>query len=361
MTSKPLILQDFEPYLKKKVPGTWWEYFQRGADAQQTLADNVLAFQKYRLRPRCLRDVSKRDLSTTILGHRLDFPVGVCPTAFQGMVHPEGDVAMAKGVASVGSAMALSIYSSNDLEDVTAPLSSEIPLFQQLNVFCDRQTLERTVEYTKHIIKRAEKAGLKGIVLTVDQPVRGRRLAEPIFIPPYIKCPLISLPNDPHFHSKNLSFDASMTWDDIEWLRSMTSLPIILKGILTAEDAKEAVRRGASAIWVSNHGGRQLDGVSASIDALPEVVDAVRGSDIEVYLDGGIRQGTDVLKALALGARAVFIGRPALWGLAYDGAAGVTQVLEILRDELSRAMALSGCASVADITSDLVKMPSHGV
>ncbi|XP_022100399.1 hydroxyacid oxidase 1-like [Acanthaster planci] len=315
----------------------------------------------YRLRPRCLRDVSKRDLSTTILGHRLDFPIGVSPTAYQGMVHPEGEIAMAKGVASVGSAMALSIFSSKDLEDVAAPLSSETPLFQQLNVFCDRQTLERTVEHTEHIIKRAEKAGLKGIVLTVDQAVFGRQLAEPVVAPPYLKYPLISLPNDPHFGFARLNFDPSMTWDDIAWLRSKTSLPIILKGVLTAEDAKEAVRRGVSAIWVSNHGGRQLDGVSASIDALPEVVDAVRGSDIEVYLDGGIRQGTDVLKALALGARAVFIGRPALWGLAYDGAAGVKQVLEILRDELSRAMALSGCSSVADITPDLVKMPSHGV
>ncbi|XP_022100400.1 peroxisomal (S)-2-hydroxy-acid oxidase-like [Acanthaster planci] len=187
MTSKALILQDFEPYLKKKVPGTWWEYFRRGADAQQTLADNGLAFQKYRLRPRCLRDVSKRDLSTTILGHRLDFPVGVSPTACHGMVHPEGEIATAKGVASAGSAMALSIFSSKDLEDVANPLSSETPLFQQLNVFCDRQTLERTVEHTEHIIKRAEKAGLKGIVLTVDQPLIGRQLAEPVVEPHYLK------------------------------------------------------------------------------------------------------------------------------------------------------------------------------
>ncbi|XP_038060331.1 hydroxyacid oxidase 1-like [Patiria miniata] len=364
MASGPIIVQDFEQYLKTKSSEPWWQYFRSGADSEQTLADNALAFQRYRLRPRYLRDVSQRDLSISLLGHRLQLPIGVCPSSSHGMVHPEAEIATAKGVASVGSAMGLSMWSNKPLEDIAAAVAPETPLFQQLNVFCDRTSMDRLTSHAEWLVKRTERAGFKGIVLTVDQPVTGngveRRRTGPAVEPLDLTFPQFVVPGGSYLDSEDrMTLDPSLTWDDLEWLRDLTSLPIVLKGILTAEDASEAVKRGVSAIWVSNHGGRQLDGAPATIDALPEVVNAVRGSNVEVYLDGGVRKGTDVLKALALGARAVFIGRPALWGLAYDGEAGVRKVLEILREELSRAMALTGCSSIADITPDLIKMPSQ--
>ncbi|XP_022091120.1 hydroxyacid oxidase 1-like [Acanthaster planci] len=353
MASKPVCVEDFEPYLKANVSDFVWRYYRSGAHGEQTLRDNPRAFQRYRLRPRCLRDVSQRDTSTSILGHRLAFPVGVSPTAAHCFAHRDGEVATAKGVSSVGSAMILSMWSNRTLEDVAASVPPDTPLLLQLTILRDRSRVEA-------VIRRAEAAGFKALVVTVDEPMLGKRAhyQRREFGVREILFPQVLRPGERYIRDE-VPFSDSRTWDVILWLKRFTSLPIVLKGILTAEDAVEAVRHGAAGILVSNHGGRQLDGVPATIDVLAEIVDAVRGSGVEVYLDGGVRKGTDVLKALALGARAVFIGRPALWGLAYDGEKGVEKVLRILKEEFSLAMALSGCSSVADITSDLISMPSY--
>ncbi|XP_038051626.1 hydroxyacid oxidase 1-like [Patiria miniata] len=352
MASEPVCVEDFEPYLKATVSDWLWQFFRCGADGEQTLRDNPLAFQRYRLRPRCLRDVSQRDISTSILGHRLSFPVGVSPTARQTFVHRDGEVATAKGVSNVGSAMILSMWSNRSLEDVAASVHPDTPLLLQLNLIRDKGRLEA-------LIRRAEVAGFKALVVTADQPVLGnkihlkRRKADL-----YPTFPQLLLPGEdtitPEKARGLITETESLTWKDILLLRRITSLPVVLKGILTAEDAREAVKHGAAGVLVSNHGGRQLDGVPATIDVLAEIVDAVRGSNVEVYLDGGVRKGTDVLKALALGARAVFVGRPAIWGLAFDGEKGVEKVLGILKEEFSRAMALCGCSSLSDITPDLI-------
>ncbi|XP_038051625.1 hydroxyacid oxidase 1-like [Patiria miniata] len=356
MASEPVCVEDFEPYLKASVADTTWQFFRSGADGEQTLRDNPLAFQRYRLRPRCLRDVSQRDTSASILGHRLSFPVGVSPTACHAFVHRDGEVATAKGVSNAGSAMILSMWSNRSLEDVAASVLPDTPLLLQINLIRDESRLEA-------VIRRAEAAGFKALVVTVDQPVVGNKLhlkgrkkdLDPTF-------PQLLLPGEGTFTPEKahalVKETESLTWKDILRLRGITSLPLVLKGILTAEDAREAVKHGAAGILVSNHGGRQLDGVPATIDVLAEIVDAVRGSNVEVYLDSGVRKGTDVLKALALGARAVFVGRPAIWGLAYDGEKGVEKVLGILKEEFSRAMALCGCSSLSDMTPDLiVRMP----
>ncbi|XP_022091121.1 hydroxyacid oxidase 1-like [Acanthaster planci] len=353
MALTPVCVEDFEQYLKASVSDFFWEYYRSGAQDEQTLRDNPLAFQRYRLRPRCLRDVSQRDTSTSILGHRLAFPVGVSPTAAHCFAHKDGEVATARGVSSVGSAMILSMWSNRTLEDVAASVPPDTPLLLQLTILRDRSRVEAA-------IRRAEAAGFKALVVTVDEPMLGKRNydnGKEVDLTG-IKFPQV-LRSDEQFSRDQIQFSDSRTWNDILRLKELTSLPFVLKGILTAEDAVEAVRHGAAGILVSNHGGRQLDGVPATIDVLAEIVNAVRGSGVEVYLDGGVRKGTDVLKALALGARAVFIGRPALWGLAYDGANGVEKVLGILKEELSLAMALSGCSSVADITSDLIAVPSY--
>ncbi|XP_038051624.1 hydroxyacid oxidase 1-like [Patiria miniata] len=361
MASEPVCVEDFESYLEARVSDWLWSFYRSGADREQTLRDNPLAFQRYRLRPRCLRDVSQRDIGTSILGHRLSFPVGVSPTACHGFVHEDGEVATAKGVSNAGSAMILSMWSNKSLEDVAASVKPDTPLLLQLNLIRDESGRLEAV------IRRAEAAGFKALVVTVDQPVTGKRIhtrrKKIDFDPTAYSFPQVLLPEEKMTAEKAgelLDGTQVLTWKDILWLKEITSLPVVLKGILTAEDAKIAVKHGAAGILVSNHGGRQLDGVPATIDVLAEIVDAVRGSNVEVYLDGGVRKGTDVLKALALGARAVFVGRPALWGLAYDAEKGVQKVLEILKDEFSRAMALCGCSSVADITSDYITTPPYG-
>ncbi|XP_033643925.1 hydroxyacid oxidase 1-like [Asterias rubens] len=347
---------DFEPYLKRGLEATWYDYYSNGAGEGQTHRDNVKAFLRYRLRPRYLRDVSNRVTRTSILGLDIEFPVGVSPTATHGVIHGDGEKATARAAASAGTVMVLSLYSSKSLEDVAASVPEDTLLFMQLNILRSRVK-------TEEIIKRVDATGrYKALVVTIDQPVYGRKRAQPLNALLYAKHTqvpnILNHPGETWCDSN--SIDPACTWDDIKWLQGVTSLPIILKGILTAESAKMAASLGAAGILVSNHGGRQLDGVAATIDSLSEVVEAVKGSNVEVYLDGGVRKGTDVLKALAMGARAVFIGRPALWGLAYNGEAGVRKVLDILKDEFSLAMALAGCSSVAEITPDLVKASPYG-
>jgi 4-hydroxymandelate oxidase len=291
------------------------------------LRENVAAFGRWVLRPRMLVDVSQTTAATSVLGTEVTFPVLVAPMAFQGLAHADGERAMAQGAAAAGTIMCLSTLSTLSLEEA-AEAAPAAPRWFQLYWGPDRGKV-------RDLLARAEAAGYLAIVVTVDLPEVGRRERDlrTGFVTPT---------------SLSQVTDNSLTWRDLEWLRAQTALPVLIKGILIAEDAVLATEAGVDGIVVSNHGGRQLDGVAASLDALPEVVEAV-GDRAEVLVDGGVRRGTDVVKALALGAKAVLVGRAALYGLAVDGAAGVERVLTLLREEVELALALCGCASPADV------------
>ncbi|NXK46343.1 HAOX1 oxidase, partial [Chauna torquata] len=370
MSGKPVCIADFEDYAKKFLPKSVYDYYRSGADDQETLADNVAAFSRWKLYPRVLRDVSVMDLSTSVLGQKISMPVCVGATAMQRMAHADGEMATAKACQAMGTGMMLSSWATSSIEEVAEAAPGSLR-WLQLYVYKDR-------EVTKSLVKRAERAGYKGIFVTVDTPFLGRRVDDvrnKFQLPPHLRLK--------NFSSNNLAFssgkdfgensglavyvaeaiDASVNWEDIKWLRGLTSLPIVTKGILRADDAKEAVRLGVNGILVSNHGARQLDGVPATvstganmhqIDVLPEIVEAVEGK-VEVFLDGGVRKGTDVLKALALGAKAVFIGRPLVWGLVYQGEEGAKEVLQMLKEEFRLAMALTGCRNVEEIGRTLIR------
>ncbi|XP_072043293.1 2-Hydroxyacid oxidase 1-like [Amphiura filiformis] len=350
----PVCVKDFEDFAQRNLPKYVYNYFAGGSSDEQTLQDNVKAYRRIWLKPRLMRDVSNRDLSTTILGQRIAFPIAISPTGVHCMAHPDGEIATARAAAALETGMAVSTYSTNKMEEV-ARSAPEGLRWLQINVFKDRELL-------KNFVKRAENLGFKALFLTMDKPVEGagRYNVHGKFVLPaqYSLGNFQGLINVRSYAQTDKLRDKSATWDSVDWLRSITRLPIVAKGILTAEDAREAVKHGVSGILVSNHGGRGLDGVPATIDVLSEVVEAVKGSGVEVYVDGGIRMGTDVVKALALGAQAVFVGRAVIWGLAYDGENGVKKVLEILRDEFSIAMALSGCRSLDEISADLVEKRS---
>lgn len=366
-TTEPVCLADFEDYAREHLPKHAFEYIAGGANDESTLKENLQALKRLRIRPRVLCGISQVDLSTTILGERISMPIGIAPTATLILAHPDGEKATARAAAKAETCSIISTMGSTTLEDVTVAAPGSLK-WMQLYVLSSK-------EMTKSIVQRAEKKGYKAIVMTVDATVRGKRLRDArnhsLLLPYVMKIPNIeaamvadakkssdfdkNVKQSSRFvfdtFAKNL-LELSISFETINWLKSITKLPILLKGILTADDAIKAVEHGADGIIVSNHGGRQLDCVPATIDVLPEIVDAVQGR-VEVYVDGGIRTGTDVFKALALGARAVFIGRPAIWGLAYKGEEGVSKVLEILREEFKTTMILSGCASLADIK------PSH--
>ncbi|XP_069810475.1 2-Hydroxyacid oxidase 1 [Dendropsophus ebraccatus] len=360
MSAKLITVDDFEQHAKCSLKKSVFDYYRSGADDQQTLADNVAAFSRWRLRPRVLRDVSATDLSTTILGQKVSMPICAGATAMQRMAHPDGETATIRACRSAGTGIMLSSWATSSIEEV-AEAAPDCLRWMQLYIYKDRNL-------TKSLVRRAEQHGYKAIFLTVDTPYLGRRLDDvrnKFQLPPHLRMKNFET-EDLAFSSKegygdnsglavyvSQAIDASIKWEDIEWLKGLTSLPIVAKGILTADDAREAVKRGVSGILVSNHGARQLDGVPATIDVLEDIVKAVEGK-VEVYLDGGIRKGTDVLKALALGAKAVFIGRPVLWGLAYQGQHGVEEVLSILREEFHLAMALSGCCNVKEIDRSFV-------
>jgi isopentenyl diphosphate isomerase/L-lactate dehydrogenase-like FMN-dependent dehydrogenase len=312
-----------------------------------------------------LVDVADVDLSTTILGVPVSMPILVAPTAYHCLACEDGECATAQGVGAAQTLMTVSTLATRSLEEVAQAASG--PLWFQLYVYRDRAVSEA-------LVRRAEAAGYRGLVLTVDAPVLGQRerdVRNGFALPPHLRMANFTdttgdLAREHHAGASALAvhaaamFDQSLTWDAVAWLRSLTALPIIVKGIVTAEDALLAVQHGVDGIVVSNHGGRQLDGAVATIEALPEVADAVAGQ-CTVLIDGGIRRGTDVLKALALGADAVLVGRPILWGLAVDGAAGVTRVLEMLRSELQRAMILAGQPNLASINRSLVRWPAGGI
>ena len=337
-----------------------WGYYAGGAADELTLGANVEAWRRLQVRYRTMVDVSVRDLATTVLGTPVAFPVLVAPTAMQKLAHPEGEVAMARGCAACGTLMVVSTTATTSLEEVRQ--ASEGPQWFQLYVYRDR-------EATRALLERARDAGYSAIVLTVDSPMLGwreRDMRSGFTLPPHLaianavaagaahaRLPTGDGPGSALSRHLHALHDAALTPDDIGWVREVSGLPVVVKGIVRGDDAARAVAHGAAAVLVSNHGGRQLDTAVATGRALPEVVAAVAGR-AEVYVDGGIRRGTDVLKALALGARAALVGRPPLWGLATGGERGVVEVLQHLRLELDLAMALAGCRTVAEVTADLV-------
>ncbi|NWW50605.1 HAOX2 oxidase, partial [Pedionomus torquatus] len=339
-------LSDFEAYAKKYLPKIAWDFFAAGADECSTRDENILAYKRIRFRPRMLRDVSMMDIRTKILGTEISFPVGIAPTGFHQLAWPDGEKSTARAAKAMNTCYIASTYSTCTLEEISAAAPGGLRWFQLY--------IHRNRAVSQQLVQRAEALGFQALVLTADLPYTGKRrddVRNGFRLPPHMKLKNL----EGAFEVCKMSLlDPSVTWNDIYWLRSLTHLPIIIKGILTKEDAELAVRHGVQGIIVSNHGGRQLDGGPATIDALVEIVEAVRGR-VEVYLDGGIRKGSDVLKALALGAKCVFIGRPALWGLAYKGEEGLQDVLRILQDEFRLSMALAGCASVSEIGRHLVQ------
>ncbi|XP_077997307.1 2-Hydroxyacid oxidase 2-like [Glandiceps talaboti] len=356
--AKPTLvcLDDYEDYARKHMDKAALSYFTTGADNEITLKENREAYTRLKLRPRVLRDVSKRDLSTTILGSPLKFPICIAPCGAQGVACQEGEVATVKAADSMGTCMTLSTNSNCTLEEVSQAAPNTLKWFQ-LYVWKRRHA-------TEELVRRVENAGFKALVFTVDVPLIGKRRSNLYLggfrLPPPLKLANLR-PEEQYKDGERREYggatamkDDTLTWECVKWLKSITKLPIILKGILTAEDALLALQYKVDAIIVSNHGGRQLDTVQATIDALPEIISAVNG-EIEVYVDGGIRTGTDVFKAIALGAKAVFIGRPIIYGLVYAGEEGARQVLQLLKDELSQTMALTGCTKISDIKSSHVR------
>lgn len=341
---EPINVFDYEILAEERMDPVYWDYYAGGSDDEVTVRNNLSDFGRMRLRPRMLVDVSSCDTSTSVLGTQVRMPILISPSAFHGMAHPEGECATAQGAHAAGTLMVAATDSSRSLEEIAA-VAGKARWFQLY--------LYPTREIAAGLVRRAEEAGYRAIVLTVDMPTLGNRerdLRNHMTIPP----PPLTRAN---FASITVEGHAwrNITWDDVAWLHSITSLPIVLKGILTPEDALLALEYGVSAIVVSNHGGRQLDASVTSIEMLPEIVEAVAGR-CEIYIDGGFRRGTDVLKALALGARAVLVARPVLWGLAVDGASGVQRVLEILHSELIRAMILTGSPTLASVNRSLLKM-----
>jgi 4-hydroxymandelate oxidase len=345
---------------RKLLPQGAFDYIAGAADDEVSHRRNREDFDRIVLRPRYMVDVSTLDTTTTVLGIPISFPVMFAPTAGHKLCCSDGEQATARAAHDAGTAMILSTLSTTPLEDVAA--ASEGPKWFQLYVYKDR-------EVTRQLVQRAESSGYKALCLTVDVPMIGNRerdlrnafsLTDSFPLANFLGMEEMQMPSGVVNTSSGFGsyiaskWDPSLTWADFDWFRSITSLPIVVKGILTAEDAREAVAHGAEGIVVSNHGGRQLDSTLSGIAALPEVFEAAEGK-CEVLVDGGIRRGTDVLKALALGARAVLIGRPYMWGLAIDGERGARMVLEVLRRELVAAMALTGRPTIATIDSTLVK------
>ena len=353
MPSKPVNVLDFEAIAREKMTASAYDYYAGGAEDEVTLGENREAFRRIALRPRVLAGTATVTTSVELLGLTLPFPIGLAPTAFNRLGHPEGEIAAVRAAGKTGTLMCCSTIASTSIEDIAAAASG--PLWFQLYIYRDR-------DVTRDLVARAESAGCRAIVLTVDTPHLGRRerdMRGGFTLPAGIGIRNLERYGTPDAlrWTQSSSFteyvhkllDAGLTWDDVAWLRSITKLPLLIKGVLTAEDAALAIDAGASGLVVSNHGGRQLDGVVATIDALPAIATRAAGR-VPILLDGGIRRGTDVFKALALGARAVLIGRAYLWGLVADGEAGVSRVLEMLHHELELTMALAGCPTVPSIT-----------
>jgi L-lactate dehydrogenase (cytochrome) len=372
-------VEDLRHLARRRLPRAIFDFVEGGAGDERTVARNRAAFQRLLFEPRVLVDVAKREQATVVLGERVATPVLVSPTGMAGLCWPRGEVEAARGAHEAGTIYTLSTHSSCTIEEVAAGAPG--PLWFQLYVWQNR-------DLTRSFVDRARAAGYRALVLTVDVPVISRRerdLRNGFTVPPRITvrnaldtlrrvgwirrvllgpkltlANLVGMPGAPRTDIvtmagvANRQVDPSLTWADLAWFRSLWSGPLLLKGVLTVADARKAVEHGVDGLVVSNHGGRQLDGARASIEALPDIVDAV-GSRVEVLLDGGVRRGADVVRALALGARAVMVGRPYLYGLASGGSAGVRRVLEILHGEVDHALALTGVPRVGDLDRTVVR------
>lgn len=346
----PRLLQNIAQYeaaARELLTPAAYDYYAGGAEDEVTLRWNRSAFRRFMMRPRALVDVGRVDTSLELLGERLSLPVLLAPTAFQRLAHAEGELATARAARSAGTVLVASTLSTFTIEEIVAAAGAS---WLQLYVFRDRSI-------TRALVERAEAAGCRAICFTVTVPVQGNRERDArngFTLPPGIEMANFAGQRQARFPDGDGSklnafigqeFDPTLTWESVEWLRSITRLPIVLKGIMTPEDAELAVQHGAAAVIVSNHGGRQLDGVEPTLIALPRVASAIAGR-IPVLMDGGIRRGADVVKALCLGARAVLVARPYLWGLAVGGQQGVEDVLSLLRAELVRTMSLLGRATL---------------
>jgi 4-hydroxymandelate oxidase len=354
-----LNLDSLEERAQRALDPMLFDYIAGGAADEWTLRESRAAWSRFQLLPRMLRGVEQRTLETRVLGTPISMPVIVAPMAFHGLCHADAEAATARATAAAGTILTASTMSNCSLEAI-ATAGGPAPRWFQLYVYRDRGL-------TTSLVERAAAAGYSALCLTVDTPLAGQRerdLRNRLRMPAHLR-----LDNFPETHTQvNQSavergsslahyiaaqWDPGLKWTDVEWLRSVSPLPILVKGVLAPDDARAAADHGAAGVVVSNHGGRQLDGVPASITMLPAVRDAVAG-DIEILIDGGVRRGTDVLKALALGARAVLLGRPVLWGLTLDGEGGVRAVLEHIRRELDLAMALAGVGDVGQVDSGIV-------
>lgn len=371
----PVNVAEYERSAKNSLPRAAHDYYASGSNDMITLRENRDAYARLRIIPRALVDVSRITTQTTILGATISSPICIAPTAMQQMAHPDGEAATSRAAGRIGTLMCISSWSTKSLEEAAAACPGPEGLrWFQVYVYKDR-------EVVLNLIKRAEKAGYKALAVTVDTPILGRREADiknNFAMPSHLTLGNFTNPNTTtdSKYSTGLSsgtsaseakgggsglaayvsslIDRTLTWEDIKWLRSVSFLPIVVKGIMSADDALLAVQNGVSAIWVSNHGARQLDTAPATIEVLADIVRAVAGR-VEIYVDGGITRGTDVFKALALGARAVFVGRPVLWGLARSGEEGVYHILTLLNDELQLAMALAGVADIGDIKPSFLR------
>jgi isopentenyl diphosphate isomerase/L-lactate dehydrogenase-like FMN-dependent dehydrogenase len=348
MTARPVNVADYERLAADRLEQGPLGYYAGGAGDERTLRDNVAAYARHALRPRVLVDVSHVSTATTVLGTEVSMPVIVAPVALQKMAHPDGECGMARAAAAAGTIMTLSTIATAAPREVAAAAPGA-PRWFQVYMFKDRGV-------TRAMIEEAIDCGYSALALTVDAPRAGRRERDfrtDFAVPDNVDMPAVTAAVG---HTGGITVqeffslvDPSLTWKDLEQLVADSPVPVLLKGVQTGEDARLAVEHGAAGIVVSNHGGRQLDTVAATIDLLPECVEAVDGR-IEVLVDGGVRRGTDVLVALAFGARAVLVGRPALWGLAVDGEAGARQVLEILRSEIELGQVLLGAPDTGAIT-----------
>jgi 4-hydroxymandelate oxidase len=341
-----LNVDDYEREAERLLDPGVFGYFAGGAGDEQTLRDNAEAFSRWQLRPRVLVDVGEVTTSATVLGSEVSMPLLVAPTAFQGLAHPGGELATTRAAAGAGTVMCQSTLSSATPGELRAAAPGAKLWFQ---LYCSRDR-----GFTEELLAAVGEAGFEAVVLTVDVPAVGRRerdLRAAFALPDELPIPNIpgALQRRDFHAAISKVVDPTLTWRDIEWLREQSRLPLLLKGILSSEDALLAAEHGVDGVIVSNHGGRQLDGVAASLDALPAIAEVVDGR-LEVLLDGGVRRGTDVLKALALGARAVLAGRAVVWGLAAGGEQGARDVLDLLRAEIALGLTHLGCRSPAEVT-----------
>jgi 4-hydroxymandelate oxidase len=337
-------LGELEALARAKLDRAVFDYYAGGADDEDALGRNIDGWRRLLLRYRVFADVGQRDTSTTVLGETIAFPALVAPMAFQRLAHPDGELATIRAAAAARTITVLSMGASIEIEEGVA--AARGLMWSQLYLTRDRGV-------TRDLVARIEAAGSRALVLTVDAPVFGKRRRDHVngfTLPPGTRVPAI---NNVTWEEFGQMLDPTLRWEDLAWLRSITKLPIVVKGVVRGDDAKKALDHGASAMIVSNHGGRQLDASPATADVLAEVTEAVPGT--EVYVDGGVRSGVDVVRALALGARAVLVGRPILWALAIDGEQGVARALKILAEETDRAFALCGCRDVSMVTSDLLR------